>query len=207
MDRSTRRSISVPTGGSPRSSASSSEVLTTKPPKRRPDFVVLPDISIGAYCADAYDAAGEISGIRKVAILELKKGGFCVSQKEVDQARDYTKEIRKAGRVQATTDIVAYVLGATLEPGLEQMTLGDKTNIIPMVYQTVLRKAHQRTFNLQKRLQESQLTVVSDPEVEEVLRVNRQMQLFDDVAPRQHVPCESGTSLPTTPTLHGDGAA
>lgn len=33
-----------------------------KPPKRRPDFVVLPETSIGAYCADAYDAAGEICG-------------------------------------------------------------------------------------------------------------------------------------------------
>ena len=95
--------------------------------------------------------AGEIEGIRKVAILELKKGGFCVAQKEVDQARDYSKEIRKAGRVQANTEIVAYVLGATLEQGLEQMTVGEKTTIIPMVYQTVLRKAHQRTFNLHLR--------------------------------------------------------
>lgn len=43
-----------------------------KPPQSRPDFVALPDISIGAYCADAYDAAGEISGLRKVAILEAQ---------------------------------------------------------------------------------------------------------------------------------------
>src|SRR5262245_66007285 len=33
-----------------------------KPPTRRPDFVVLPESSIGTYCADAYDAAGEICG-------------------------------------------------------------------------------------------------------------------------------------------------
>lgn len=79
-----------------------------KPPRRRPDFVVLPEISIRAYCSDSYDAAGEISGIRKVAILELRKGGFCVTQKEADQARDYSKEIRKAGRVHTTTEIVAY---------------------------------------------------------------------------------------------------
>ena len=53
-----------------------------KPAGRRPDFVVVPESSIGAYCADAYDASGEIAGIRKVVILELKKGGFCVTQKK-----------------------------------------------------------------------------------------------------------------------------
>jgi hypothetical protein len=149
-----------------------------KPPRRRPDFVVLPESSLGAYCADAYDMSGEISGVRKVAILELKRGGFCVAQKEVDQARDYSKEIRKAGRVQTDTEIVAYVLGATLEQGLEQMVVGERTTIIPMVYQTILRKAHQRTFNLQKRLQETQPEFVSDPEVDAVLKNNGQKHLF-----------------------------
>ena len=163
-----------------------------KPPKRRPDFVSLPEISIGAYCADAYDAVGEISGIRKVAILELKKGGFCVTQKEADQARDYAKEVRQAGRVQAATEIVAYVLGAKLEPGLEQMTVGEKTMIIPMVYQTVLRKAHQRTFNLQKRLQEVQPTSSSDPEVEEVLRADKQADLFAGPVPPPHMSSDNG---------------
>ena len=178
-----------------------------KPPKRRPDFVVLPEISIGAYCADAYDAAGEISGIRKAAILELKKGGFCVAQKEVDQARDYSKEIRKAGRVHATTEIVAYVLGATLEQGLEQMTVGEKTTIIPMVYETVLRKAHQRTFNLQKCLQETQPSIMSDPEVEEVLRIDRQKSLFDDLVPQPKTSSRKGPVTSSASILQSDGAA
>jgi hypothetical protein len=153
---------------------------------------VLPDISIGAFCADAYDAAGEISGIRKVAILELKKGGFCVSQKEVDQARDYSKEIRKAGRVHTDTEIVAYVLGATLEQGLEQMKVGERTTIIPMVYQTVLRKAHQRTFNLQARLKEAQPAIATDPEVDAVLRQDEQPKLFDAAVPKPHIPTVNG---------------
>jgi Histidine kinase-, DNA gyrase B-, and HSP90-like ATPase len=170
-----------------------------KPPRRRPDFVVLPETSIGAYCADAYDAIGEISGIRKIAILELKKGGFCVTQTEADQARDYSKEIRKSGRVHATTEIVAYVLGATLEEGLESADYGGNTHIIPMVYQTVLRKAHQRTFNLQKRLQETQPTITSDPEVDEVLRVDVQKQFFNDVVPQPHARSSNGSAGPSPP--------
>lgn len=165
-----------------------------KPPNRRPDFVVLPEISIGAYCSDAYDAAGEICGIRKIAILELKKGGFCVTQKEADQARDYSKEIRKAGRVHATTEIVAYVLGATLEEGLESADYGENTHIIPMVYQIVLRKAHQRTFNLQKKLQETQPSVTTDPEVDEVLRADSQKGLFENTVPPPHIQTGDGAT-------------
>jgi hypothetical protein len=178
-----------------------------KPPNRRPDFVVLPEISIGAYCADAYDAAGEISGIRKVAILELKKGGFCVAQKEVDQARDYSKEIRNAGRVHPSTEIVAYVLGATLEQNLEPMTLGQRTTIIPMVYGTVLRKAHQRTFNLQKCLREAQPSLLPDPEVEEVLRIDGQKQFFDDLTLLANTPSRAGADTSSATALQTDGAA
>lgn len=178
-----------------------------KPPKRRPDFVALPESTIGAYCADAYDTGGEICGIRKVAILELKRGGFCVTQKEADQARDYAKEIRKAGRVQAATEIVAYVLGATLEDGLESADYGESTHIIPMIYQTVLRKAHQRTFNLQKRLLEALPTLASDPEVDEVLRVDAQQQLFDPSAPKHHTPTPNGVDKPATATVGPGGGA
>jgi hypothetical protein len=176
-----------------------------KPPKRRPDFVVLPETSIGTYCADSHDLAGEICGIRKVAILELKKGGFCVTQKEADQARNYSKEIRKGGRVSAKTEIVAYVLGATLEEGLESADYGENTHIIPTVYQTILRKAHQRTFNLKKQLQETQPTITSDPEVDEVLRVAGQKKLFDDVEPQPHITSTNGTASPSAPTGQTDG--
>ncbi|QDU21714.1 ATP-binding protein [Urbifossiella limnaea] len=178
-----------------------------KPPKRRPDFVALPESTIGAYCADAYDTGGEICGIRKVAILELKKGGYCVTQKEADQARDYAKEIRKAGRVQAATEIVAYVLGATLEDGLESADYGDTTHIIPMIYQTVLRKAHQRTFNLQKRLLEALPSLASDPEVDEVLRVDAQQKLFDGSVPKHHMPTPNGVDRPAPATVEPGGGA
>jgi len=176
-----------------------------KPDKRRPDFVVLPESSIGAYSADPYDAGGEISGIRKVAILELKKGGFCVTQKEADQGRDYAKEIRKAGRVQAATEIVVYVLGATLEEGLDSADYGENTHIIPMVYQTVLRKAHQRTFNLQKRLLEVQPALASDAEVDAVLRVDVQQELFDGAGSKPHVTPSNGSDAPSSQPLPSEG--
>jgi hypothetical protein len=149
-------------------------------PRRRPDFVVLPDSSIGAYSADAYADSGEPNGLRKVLIVELKKGGFNVTQKEVDQARDYAKEIRMLGKVAKDTQIVAYIIGDTLEPGLDEQSIGNPatTVLIPMVYDTVLRRAEARTFNLHSRLQESPHV---DSEVEAVLHYEENLSLFEEV--------------------------
>ena len=129
--------------------------------------VVLPDSSIGFYAADDF-VNGEVAGVRKILIVELKRGGFCVTQKEADQAREYARELRAKGCAQETTDIEAYVLGAFVEQGLEKMTQG-RTTIIPTPYDVILNRAHARTFNLQKRIAESKPEIKPDREIAEVL--------------------------------------
>lgn len=136
--------------------------------RSRPDFVVLPDSSIGLYHADEF-TNGDVSGIRKVLIVELKRGGFCLKQKEVDQARDYAIELRTTGCVQQGTEIEAYVLGASLEPTLQENTIGGKTFIKPCPYYLVLNRAHARTFNLQRRIQETQPQLTQDDEMQDAL--------------------------------------
>lgn len=139
-------------------------------PRRRPDFVALPDSSIGAYASAAYDSDnGEIIGIGKVLIVELKKGGFDLKQKEVDQARDYAKELLKAGDVKPDTEIIGYVLGATLEPGLQELTHGNTIKIKPVPYKIFLERAQSRTFGLQRRIEQSGFTLPKDEVIDEVL--------------------------------------
>ncbi len=140
--------------------------------RSRPDFVVLPDSSIGFYCADDF-TNGEVSGTRKILIIELKRGGFCVTQKELDQAREYAKELRAKGCAQQTTEIEAYVLGASLEAGLQDNTIGDRTLIRPCPYDLILNRAHARTFNLQKRIQDCEPEIKQDEDITEVLEDSR----------------------------------
>ncbi len=135
--------------------------------RSRPDFVVLPDTSIGFYAADEF-TKGEVSGVRKILIVELKRGGFCVTQKELDQARDYSKELRAKGCAQVTTEIEAYVLGASAESGLDDLIQG-KIVVKPFPYDVILNRAHARTFNLQKRIQESKPEIKQDEEIAQVL--------------------------------------
>ena len=136
--------------------------------RRRPDFVVLPDATIGFYSADEF-TEGEVSGVRKILVVELKRGDFCLGQKELDQARDYSSELRKTGCAQRETIIEAFVLGARIEPGLEKMTVGDRTAIMPCIYDLILKRAHSRIFNLAKRIEESAPEIPRDTEIEEVL--------------------------------------
>jgi hypothetical protein len=53
--------------------------------KRRMDFVIRRGSSLGLYAADSYDESGEIIGIRKLLVLDLKRGAFEVTQRELDQ--------------------------------------------------------------------------------------------------------------------------
>jgi hypothetical protein len=123
-------------------------------PRKRMDFLATSDSSLGVYSADEHGEDGEVTGYRKILILELKRGGFSLTQKELDQARDYGLQLRKAGAVPRSTPICAFVLGANVDDGLEKIEQAGIT-AIPMNYGVVLNKAHARTFKLLQRIREA----------------------------------------------------
>jgi len=119
----------------------------------RIDFLALPGGSLGVYTADAYDGESEVTGFRKVLIVELKRGGFELTQKELDQGRDYGLYLVKQGVVPQHTPICVHVLGAKWEHGLDKATQGNVTST-PFTYGVVLAMAHARTFKLLKKIEE-----------------------------------------------------
>jgi hypothetical protein len=154
--------------------------------EKRPDFVALSDTSIGPYSADSYADSGEVIGCRKLLIVELKRGGFELTQKEMDQARDYVREIRAAGCISKQTPAEAYVLGARIEEGLgtDPMVQG-ATTIQPMVYANLLCRAHARTFHLHQQISQIAQTIIRDPDLAMVLEQNEPLDLFADSTPMQ----------------------
>lgn len=140
-------------------------------PAKRPDFVVLPESSIGAYSSDRYDErSGEVCGTAKVLIVELKCGGFMITHKEKDQARNYALEIKNSGKVDRDTKIVCYVLGAEIKPSANDVsTEGPYIEVRPRTYRVVLNQAHARTFNLMKKIKEMKKIKMDDKEIESVL--------------------------------------
>jgi hypothetical protein len=142
---------------------------TIEAPTRRPDFVVLPDSSLGSYSSDAFDKNHEVSGLAAVVIVELKRGGFTVSHPEKDQAMGYSRAIRQSGKVSRDTRVTCYVLGTEVDPNADEEQYEGATVIIPRTYQTVLRQAHARTFNLLEKVESSEAVRVTDPELRDAI--------------------------------------
>src|SRR5690606_2909486 len=70
--------------------------------KKRPDIVTSP---IGTWESNLYDDEGNVLRADKVLVIELKKGGFTIKQKEIDQARDYAIALKKTSSVDKETKI------------------------------------------------------------------------------------------------------
>jgi len=150
-------------------------------PRKRPDIIALPDSTLSIYSADSYDERAEVDGYAKVLILELKRGGFQITREERNQIETYAVELQKSGKIQASTSIVGFVLGATLDE-YTKGTFSSNENVLiyPRTYSVVLRQAHARTFDLLRKIRESNEELLSDPEVEYVMNKPEQESMLND---------------------------
>ena len=149
-------------------------------PRRRPDIVTSPDRSIEIYARDHHDERGEVDGLDKLVIVELKRGDHEVSRDDLRQAADYAAELRQSGKVGADVPIVCFVLGTTTATNVYEQADG-KTNVFPRTYSTVLRQAETRTFDLKRKIEAAVGQTLVDPDIEAVLA--QATPLFDEVTP------------------------
>lgn len=151
-------------------------------PKGRPDFVIIPNASIGVYGCDSFDLNHEVNGFSKVVIVELKKGGFELTGEEKDQVVRYARVLRKSGKLGDATPIICYVLGSRLDVDARNPTDDGSIKVIARTYNDLLRGAQARMFNLQKHIKSLEKWRSSDdPELEAALHEDA-TPLLDNVA-------------------------
>ncbi|RXE85947.1 ATP-binding protein [Pseudoalteromonas sp. A757] len=124
--------------------------------RNRPDFVVLPDSSIGLYGRYDYDDSGYEIGLKKVVIVELKKPSVPLGEEEKNQCWKYAKELYAKGAILSNAKIDCYLLGDSIQPqesGIDTKRDGD-VRIVPLVFDTVLKRAETRLLNLHKHVKE-----------------------------------------------------
>jgi Histidine kinase-, DNA gyrase B-, and HSP90-like ATPase len=155
-------------------------------PNKRPDFVVLPESSIGVYACDDFGENHEISGFKSIVIVELKRGGFKITNEEKTQASNYARELRKSGKVNKETKIICYVLGTFVDPFDEETLADGETFVYPRTYNTILRQAQARTFNLLRKIESVQEKEENpDEELKKVLETNQGDLFSNDINPHQ----------------------
>lgn len=145
------------------------KVAVATTPRRRPDLVVVPDSSLELYSQDAYGQNGDPNGLRKIVIIELKRGGFEITKDDLRQADDYAEELRRSGRVNETTEIVCWVLGTRVAPNLGDTTSSRHIQVYGRRYDHILSLANARTFQLKSRIEQSIAERLEDPIIEEVV--------------------------------------
>ena len=123
-------------------------------PRLRPDIVAVADV----FSRDSFDDDGEVNGLDKILILELKRGGSEVSVSEMQDVERYARMIDKSGNLVSSGKIVGYLLGSTLGEYTEDpIKIGDadRIRIEARTYQTVIRQAKARTFHLKRKIKEA----------------------------------------------------
>ncbi len=147
--------------------------------RKRPDFVILPDSSLGIYSCDKFDDNHEPNDFNKVVIVELKRAGITVETTQKDQALLYARELRKSKKVSLDTPILAYVLGSEVSPDANVDFIEGPIKIIPCRYNIVLAKAHARTFNLVRKIEEIK-KITYESEMDEVFGYADKPNLFSN---------------------------
>lgn len=90
--------------------------------RNRPDIVVLPDKTTWQMTGvESFDPADStLTQMQHVLVIELKKGGFELTRKEVTQADNYVQDIKLSGAMSGAPYICAWVVGQKIAAGVEK---------------------------------------------------------------------------------------
>lgn len=123
----------------------------------RPDFVLVPQGSVGFYSRDAHDLGHEVTGVSRLLIAEIKKPGVEIGSDEKLQPWKYVSELIDKGLVTPATQTTCYVLGSRVnarEAGEDTKENG-RVRIIPMAYSTFVKRAEKRMLGLRDKLKDA----------------------------------------------------
>lgn len=149
--------------------------------RKRPDIVVLPDRStvqlVGIEHFDPQDPS--VAQMQNILVIELKKGGFQLNRKEVNQADGYVQDIAGSGYVNGTPFITAWVVGESIAAGVgTTKTVGDEVRRYGQVrattYGSLVSTANLRLMRLRKTLEDRYDSIKTDTLLAKVLSAQEQ---------------------------------
>lgn len=122
--------------------------------KKRPDIIMLDDGTFNAVCTEKVDL--ETRSIMKpdqILILELKRGGFEIGYKEITQALNYMRQIKKSGELHKESCIHSFVIGSSIgDIDSHQEVESGVLDVI--TYSQLVDTAKGKLFRLREKLQE-----------------------------------------------------
>lgn len=146
-------------------------------PRKRPDIVALKKYSLKAVCTDRIDMdAGEIMKPDQILLIEVKRGGFEITDEEVSQTEYYVRQIRKSVVLHSSATIDAYVVGEKLGD-VDSQKITSSGRIHAVTYGHLVETASAKLFRLRECLQEHYDTL-GERSIVELALENRQLKML-----------------------------
>ena len=120
--------------------------------------------------------AGEIMKPDQILLIEVKRGGFEITDAEVSQTEYYVRQIRKSAVLHSSATIDAYVVGEKLGD-IDPQKVTSSGRIYAVTYGHLVETASAKLFRLRERLQEHYNTLGERSIVERALE-NRQLSML-----------------------------
>ena len=147
--------------------------------RRRPDIVVLNESTIKTVCTDRLDTESGIFKPDQILIIELKRGGFKITDKEFQQASYYTRQIRRSCVLHKKAEIHTFLVGSQI--GDVDIYAKTESGIIEVVtYGQLVETASQKLFRLRERLKKHYDSLEDKSLVEQALGQYTQMKMTLD---------------------------
>lgn len=150
---------------------------------RRPDLMIRAESTFSVVATDEIDTEeSDLTRIRDVLIIELKRGGFTVTRKEMDQATGYIEDILSCGLVDGAPSIRAFVVGHKLDPKMQtKRTVGDGKDasvVQAVTFGQLVRTANKRLFKLKEKIPARYEQLTGNELAEKILQLPKQRALL-----------------------------
>jgi hypothetical protein len=147
--------------------------------RNRPDFAILPDSTVGLYSFSKFDDDGAEIGVDRLTIVELKKPKIPIGDEQKSQSWKYVSELLSKGLIKSYTNVSCFVLGSEIKPNDSgvRTELDGRVRIIPLDYDTVMRRAKSRLLNLHEKIKKSPF--LQDTRARVYLSEKSQKRLFE----------------------------
>lgn len=123
--------------------------------KKRPDLVILEDSTLSITGTSSFDPAQSLLRLQRVLIIELKRGGFCITRDERNQAQNYVEDFTTCPDLVDMSFIYAFVVGESIGQGVESpIIIPNKGSIAVTTFSQLIDTANRRLFNLRDRISE-----------------------------------------------------
>ncbi|WNS42072.1 ATP-binding protein [Paenibacillus sp. MMS20-IR301] len=152
--------------------------------RNRPDIIIVENATLSAICSEEFDDDSPLLKMKRILIIELKRGGFAIGRNEMDQAGHYVEDLLNSGHLSGTPFINAFVVGHEIDSKITRIRkVGDnpeRGRIEATTFGQLVSTANQRLMRLKEQLDDRYKGYTDSTIVQKVLNEPYQELLFED---------------------------